>query len=71
MADLLPQPLVSEGGLSVSDGLVGEEGVLSLVSPKRWSPAPSTTGRSQLVDEVVLDQRPPELIAGRDDDFSV
>jgi len=25
----------------------------------------------QLVDQVVLDQRAPELIAGRDDDFSV
>ena len=48
-------------------------GILSLVWPKRvarperdWE-----DHQPQFVDQVVLHERAPELIAGRDDDFSV
>lgn len=49
-------------------------GFLSLVSPKRRSPAPDddrVDHQAQLVNQVVLQQRMRELQAGGDNDFPV
>jgi len=53
--------------------LMSRIGLLSLVSPKSRSPAPSTTGKTfsrKLVDEVVFHQRVYQQAAGVDDDLT-
>ena len=72
----LPDELVGEEDEAVTNGLGIDEahGLLvaglaeeALAGPEHdWE-----DDQPQLVDQVMLDQRAPELIAGRDDDFSV
>ena len=71
-----PDELVGEEGEAVTDCLGIDEAhgflVAGLAEEALASPEHDREDdQPQLVHEVVLDQRAPELIAGRDNDFSV
>src|SRR5437868_12195287 len=75
-AKLVPDELVGEVHEAVTDGLVAGEAHgfrAAVLAEEALAGAEDDReyDQSQLVDQVVLDQRAPELIAGRDDDFSV
>src|SRR4051794_3478868 len=75
-ASLLPDELVAEENEAVADGLGLDEAhgrlVAGLAEQALASPEHDREDdEPHLVDEVVLDEGAPELIAGRDDDLSV
>src|SRR5438270_10190810 len=75
-AQLVPDELVGEVHEAVTDGLVAGETHgfrAALLTEEALAGADDDRehDQPQLVDQVMLDQRAPELIAGRDDDFSV
>src|SRR5215218_2665033 len=72
----LPDERVGEEDEALTDGLGVDEAhgllVARLVEEALAGPEHDREeDQPQLVDQVMLDQRAPELIAGRDDDFSV
>ncbi len=72
----VPGELVGEEGEAVTDdpGIDEAHGLHAAGLTEEALTAPEHNredDQPQLVDEVMLDQRAPELIAGRDDDFPV